>query len=180
MTCGKVVDGKFGVQLLCRLLNNVLKTEKMPSERKISILVPMFTRKGDIKEYNNYRGIKLLSHTFKLWERVTNKKLTECTSIHESQLGFMPGRSTTDANFGLRQTVEKHREGQKDINLVFINLEKTYDHMCTEEVWRCAREQHVLEKYIRVIQDMYRECEKGAGEISTSGRMFCCICLASK
>ncbi len=39
-----------------------------------------------------------------------------------------------DANFGLIQTVEKHREGQKDINLVFIDLEKTYDHMCREEV----------------------------------------------
>ena len=41
-----------------------------------------------------------------------------------------------DANFGLIQTVEKHREGQKDINLVFIDLEKR--NMCREEVWRCA------------------------------------------
>ena len=80
----------LGVQLLCRLLNNVLKTEKMPSEWKRSILVPMFTREGDIQECNNYRGIKLLSNTFKLWEIVTNKRLTECTSIHESQLVFTP------------------------------------------------------------------------------------------
>ena len=113
----------LGVQLLCRLLNNVLKTENMPSEWKRSILVPMFTRKGD-KKCNNHRGIKLLSNTFKLWERVTNKRLTECTSIHESQLGFKPSRSTTYTNFGLIQTVEKHIEGQKDINLVFIELEK--------------------------------------------------------
>ena len=117
--------GKFGVQLLCRLLNNVLKTGNMSSEWKRSLLVPIFKRKGDIQECNNYRGIKLLSHTFKLWERVTNKRLTECISMHESQLRFMPGRSTTYAIFGLRQTVEKHGEGQKDINLVFINLEKT-------------------------------------------------------
>ena len=94
------------------------------------MLVPMFTMKGDIQECNNYRGIKLLSNTFKLWERVTNKTLTECTSIHESQLGFTPGRSTPDANFGLIQTVEKHREGQKYINLVFIDLEETYEYMC--------------------------------------------------
>ena len=117
-----------GVQLLCRLLNNVLKTEKMSSEWKRSIFVSMFTRKGDIQECNNYRGITLLSNTFKLWYRVTNKRLTECTSIHKSQLGFTPGRNMADANFGLMQTVEKHREGEKDINLVFINLERTYDH----------------------------------------------------
>ena len=46
----------------------------------------------------------------------------------------MPGRSTTDAIFELRQTVEKHREGQKDINLVFINLEKAYDHIYGDDV----------------------------------------------
>ena len=130
----------LGVQLLCRLLNNVLMTENMPSDWKINILVPVFTTKGDIQECNKYRGIKLLSNTFKLWERVTNKRLTECTSIHETQLGFTPGRSTTDANFGSTQTVEKHIEGQNDITLVFIDLEKTYDHMCRGEVWRCARE----------------------------------------
>ena len=45
--------GKFGVQVLRRLVKNVLKTEKMPSEWKRSILVPMFTRKGDIQECNN-------------------------------------------------------------------------------------------------------------------------------
>ena len=28
---------------------------------------------------------------------------------------------------------------------------------------------------LRVIQDMYRECETRAGEISTSGRMFCYV-----
>ena len=84
----------------------------------------MFARKGDIQECDNHKGINLFSNTFKLWERVTNNRLTECTSIHESQLGFTPDRSTTDTNFGLIQTVGKHREGRKDINLVFLDLEK--------------------------------------------------------
>ena len=38
-----------------------------------------------------------------------------------------------------------------------------------------AQEKKILEKYIREIQDMYRECETRAGEISTSGRMCCYI-----
>ena len=33
----------------------------------------------------------------------------------------MPSRSTTDAIFGLKETFEKHREGQTDINLVGIH-----------------------------------------------------------
>ena len=39
----------------------------------------------------------------------------------------MPGRSTTDAIFILKQTIEKHREGQKNIRVTFIDLEKAYD-----------------------------------------------------
>ena len=35
-------------------------------------------------------------------------------------------RSTTDAIFILKQTIEKYREGQKNIKVTFIDLEKTY------------------------------------------------------
>ena len=56
----------------------------------------------------------------------------------------MPGRSTTDAIFILKQTIEKHREGQKDIRVTFIDLEKAYDPVPREEIWRCMRERNVL------------------------------------
>ncbi len=57
-------------------------------------------------------------------ETVMNNSRRECTRIQESHFGFIPGLSTADAIFELQQTVEQHREGQKVINLVFINLHK--------------------------------------------------------
>ena len=42
------------------------------------------------------------------------------------QFGFMPGRGTTDAIFAARQVIEKHQEMQKELHLVFIDLEKAY------------------------------------------------------
>ena len=77
--------------------NCIMNTEQMPSAWRQSILIPIFKGKGDIQECKNYRGIKLLSHTLKIWERVVDRKMRQCTNIHESQFGFMPGRSTTDA-----------------------------------------------------------------------------------
>ena len=61
--------------------------------------------------------------------------MRECTDIHGSQFGFMPGRSTTDAIFILKQTIEQYRDGQKDICVTFINLEKAYDRVPREEIW---------------------------------------------
>ena len=102
-----------------------------------------------------------------------DRRIRQCTNIHESQFGFMPGRSTTDAIFILKQTIEKHREGQKNIRVTFIDLEKAYDRIPREEIWRCSRERNVLEKYIRIVQDMYRGCKtvvrSAAGESNIFG-----------
>lgn len=98
-----------------------------------------------------------MSHTMKVYERVMDKRLRECTEITEAQFGFMPGRSTTDAIFALRQLMEKYREKRRGLHLVFIDLEKAYDRVPREEVWRCMREKGIPEKYVRVCQDMYRD-----------------------
>ena len=88
-----------------------------------------------------------------------DRRIRQCPNMHERQFGFMPGRSTTDAIFILKQTIEKHRKGQKNIRVPFIDLEKAYDCIPREEIWRCSRERNVPEKYIRLVQDTYRGCK---------------------
>ena len=81
--------------------------EGMPEEWRKSELVPLYKGKGNTKECGNYRGIKLMSHTMKLWERVIEARLRKVVQIAEQQFGFMPGRSTIDAIFSLRMLLEK-------------------------------------------------------------------------
>ena len=147
-------------------------TETIPSAWRDSVLVPIFKEKGDIQECKNYRGIKLLTHTFKIWERVLDRRVRECTDIHESQFGFMPGRSTTDATFILKQTIEQYREGQKDICVTFIDLEKAYDRVPREEIWRTMRERLVPEKYVKLVQDMYTGCRTKVRTVAGESSKF--------
>ena len=37
--------------------------------------MPIYKEKGDVQECQNYRGIKLLSHTMKIWERIVDKRV---------------------------------------------------------------------------------------------------------
>ncbi|CAK9292557.1 unnamed protein product [Gordionus sp. m RMFG-2023] len=69
----------------------------------------------------NYRGIKLMSHCLKLYEKIIEKRLRDIIEIGETQFGFMHGRSTTDALHAIRQMSEKYRAFQENLSGVFAD-----------------------------------------------------------
>ena len=131
------------------------------------MVVSLYKGKGVIKECGNYRGIKLMSHTMKLWERVIEARTRKEMTIAEQQFGFLPGRSTTDAIFCLRMLLEKWTEGQKAVHCAFIDLEKAYDRVPREELCECLRLAEASECYVRIIKDMY----DGATTVRSAARL---------
>ena len=71
----------------------------------------------------------------------------------------MPGRSTTDTIFALRMLTEKFIEGQRQLNCVFIDLDKPYDRVPRTELRCSMRKLQTPEMYITVVQDMYMGCK---------------------
>jgi hypothetical protein len=119
--------GDVEIVWLSKLFNLIFRSNKMPDEWRRSILVPICKNKGDVQSCTNYRGIELMSHTMKRWERIIEHRLRGVTNVTENQFGLMPGRSTMDAIFLIRQLMERCRKQKKDLYMIFIDLVKAYD-----------------------------------------------------
>ena len=106
-----------GIGMLGDLMQGIYEQEKIPTEWRDSVMIPIYKENGDIQACGNYRGIKLMSPTMNIWERVMERRHMEETTIGYEQFCFMPGRGMTDAIFAVRQLMEKHLDKQTGLHI---------------------------------------------------------------
>ena len=57
------------------LFNSCLKEGLVPDEWKTAVVTPLYKRKGDVNDMNNYRGISILPFMSKLFEKLVAKQM---------------------------------------------------------------------------------------------------------
>ena len=71
----RLVD-KIDPMLICDQMNAALE-KGIPTVWRMSILTPLYKGRGNVTECNNYRGIKLMCHGMKLYERLVEDRLRQ-------------------------------------------------------------------------------------------------------
>jgi hypothetical protein len=118
------------------LLNKCWNEGKVPERWGKTILIPLFKGKGGKCE--NYRGIALIDHITKLYERILEKGVRRKIEpqLGEEQYGYRKDRSTTDLIFTLRMIFEKTLEYKEKAHFAFIDLKKAFDSVPRRKLWR--------------------------------------------
>ncbi len=100
--------GPMIVKWLMKIFQRCWREVKIPSEWGTAVICPIIKKRGKMM-CEQYRGITLLCHVMKLYERVIEKRLRTVVEnkITDCQYGFRPGRGTTNLVFALRHILEK-------------------------------------------------------------------------
>ena len=120
-----------------------------------SEIVPIYKQQGDPLECGNFRGIKLLEHGIKMFEKIIERKLRKLIKVNNMQFRFSPGKGTTNEVFIIQHLQEKHPEVHKVLFLTFVDLEKAYNRVPRDLVYWCLRRRGVLEKLVRLVEATY-------------------------
>ena len=127
----------------------------MPEEWQRSTTISIWKGKGNSADCTNYRPIRMLSHSMKVFERVIACRICDVVRITTNQCGFVPNCGTVDAIHTARLLIERHREKQKPIHLAFLDLEKAFDRVPHKVIWYALREHGVPEEIVNWVRLLY-------------------------
>ncbi|EYB89509.1 hypothetical protein Y032_0231g3015 [Ancylostoma ceylanicum] len=136
--------------------NEVVEEKKTPVDWQRSTTIPIWKRKGNSADCANYRPIRLLSHSMKIFEGIIDRRVCGIIRVSTNQCGFVANCGTTDVIHAARLLIKKkHREKQKPLHLAFLYLEKAFDRVPSEAVWYALRWHGVSEELIEWIRILY-------------------------
>jgi len=123
------------------IFNTAWKEGRIPDDWGKAVICPVFKNKGDRAECGNYRGISLLPHITKIYERILERRLRSQVEdgLGEWHYGFRPNRNTADLIFSMKMIFEKTWEYNDRTYLAFLDLEKAFDRVPRNKLWKAMQ-----------------------------------------
>jgi len=148
------------VKPLAKIFNCILSSGLSPLQWKSSEII-LLHKKGDRADINNYRPISLSSNVCKVFMKIIKNKIYPLLDEQQSQdqAGFRKGYSTTDHIHTLGQILEKSKEFQKKIAIMFVDFNKAFDSLFHDVIWQTLKKQNIPDKIINIIKEIYENSQ---------------------
>ena len=150
------LGGKTLLEKIKDLFNLCLFNGSVPKNWD-DILMVLFFKKGDLADMENYRPISLLSHLYKLFTKIINRRLETKLDFYQpvEQAGFRSGYGTNDHLLALKTLIEKTCEYNRPLVLVFIDFQKAFDMIEMDSILAALSQCRVDYRYSRLIHNIY-------------------------
>ena len=145
------------MKVLHSICQQIWKTQQWPQDWKRSVFIPI-SRKGNAKEFSNYRTIALISHASKIMLKIFQFRNQQCV-IHELPdvpAGFRKSRGTSDQIANICWIIKKAREFQKNIYFCFIDYAKAFETVDHNKLENSSRDGNTRPLHLPPEKSVYR------------------------
>ena len=141
---------------MLKMIRQVWEDGTVVRDWKDSLVVPI-PKKGDLRHCDNWRGISLLDVVGKILARIVKERLEGIAEsvLPESQSGFRKGRGCVDMIFIARQLVEKTREHNDTLYMLFVDLKKAYDSVPRQALWKVLEKCGVPPRILSIVRSFH-------------------------
>ena len=135
---------------LLQFFNNFLFQQKIPRIWRRTKVVALLKPGKNCSEPKSYRPISLLSHLYKLLERLLLKRIAPIIKTHlmEEQDSFCPGKLIIGQLLNLTQHIKYGYQKKKITGAVFVDLTAAYDtvnHCLLQKVLKMTDNLHFVQ-----------------------------------
>ena len=136
-------------------------TQQWPQDWKRSVFISI-PKKGNAKEYSNYRTIALISHARKVMLKILQARLQQYMNheLPDVQARFRKGKGNRDQIANIQWITEKAREFQKNINFCFLDYAKAFDCVDHNKLENSLRDGNTRPPYLPPEKSVYRSRSK--------------------
>jgi len=145
------------LEYIVPLVNKVLSSGVAFEEWTKNIIIPI-PKKGDLSDYNNYRGISLMSIVGKLYNKLLLARVQPLVStlLRGNQNGFRGNRGTSELILAMRRLLEiLTKKNSTGGIFTFIDFKKAFDSINRSRMIKILRAYGVPIKVISQINAMY-------------------------
>ena len=123
---------------------------------KRSVFIPI-PKKGNVKEWSNYRTIALISHVSEVMLKILQARLQQYVNheLPDVQAGLRKGRGTRDQIANICWIIEKAREFQRSIYFCFIDYAKAFDCVDDNKLWKILQVMGIPDHLICLLRNLY-------------------------
>lgn len=123
--------------IITHLMRRIVLTERIPTGMKISCITPLY-KKGDVKNFGNYRPVGSLCFFEKILEKYletkSKKYLMENKIIAPFQYGFQPQKSTITLLDDFSEILNHALDRRKYVIILWLDLTRAFETLSHENL----------------------------------------------
>ena len=164
------------IDSLCLILNKLFESDQVTDSMKISLITPVFKKKGSNIDSKNYRGITVIPIITKVLELVIRARLKQLILEKQNKLqrGFTEKSSPMNTALILEEYIRDRRDIQAPAYLAFLDAKSAFDVVSHKSLMRKLFNIGLEGNMWTIINSLHQDARsavKWQGEISKQFRV---------